>query len=166
VTLPTLRLGSDGPETTRAVGAALATLLRPGDVVALTGELGAGKTCFVQGAARALGVDVPVTSPTFALMKTYPDARPPLVHVDVYRLDRVRDIHELGDDVLARDVVTFVEWGDAIAHLLPDDHVEVEVVHRDTDPAGRTLTITGHGDFVPRLDAVASACARWVEGPR
>ena len=123
------------PEDTRAAAAALAALLEPGDVVALSGDLGAGKTCFVQGAATALGVELPVTSPTFVLVKFLP-GRVPVVHVDVYRLERLVDVHDLGEDVFAPDVVTFVEWGDTIRSLLPDNRIEVALVHEEA-PAGQ-----------------------------
>ena len=118
------------PEDTRAAASMLAALLEPGDVVALSGDLGAGKTCFVQGAAAALGVELPVTSPTFVLVKLLP-GRIPVVHVDVYRLERLRDVHDLGEDVFAPDVVTFVEWGDTIRGLLPEDRLEVALSHVD-----------------------------------
>lgn len=158
-----------GPEHTRDLAAALATVLRPGDAVALSGELGAGKTCFVQGAARGLGVDARITSPTFMLMKTYDEGRVPIVHCDVYRLDRLHDVLDLGDEVLAPDVVTFVEWGDAIAPLLPDDRLDVELVLADAhDPDGdRLLRLRAMGRWRDRLPALTDALAPWVdEGDR
>jgi tRNA threonylcarbamoyladenosine biosynthesis protein TsaE len=130
-----LHLRTTGPDDTRVVAAAVARHLEPGDVVALSGELGAGKTCFVQGAAAALGVDRPVTSPTFVLVRHY-EGRLPIVHCDVYRLDRLGDVLELGDEVLAPDVVTFVEWGDAIVALLPDDRIEVDLRSEDGADGG------------------------------
>lgn len=174
--VPELHLRTTGPEQTRAVAAAVAGHLEAGDVVALTGELGAGKTCFVQGAARALGVDAPVTSPTFVLVRNYV-GRLPVVHCDVYRLDRLGDVLELGDDVLAPDVVTFVEWGDAVASLLPADHLEVELmsfpgVDEDdlgpADPASdgalpRQLVLRLHGRAAGRHGALADALATWQE---
>jgi tRNA threonylcarbamoyladenosine biosynthesis protein TsaE len=126
VLVPTLELTTSGPADTREVAAALAPLLLAGDVVALSGDLGAGKTCFVQGAVRGLGVEGRVTSPTFVLVRQY-DGRLPIVHCDVYRLDRLQDVHELGDEVLAPEVVTFLEWADAVRPLLPDDRLEVEL---------------------------------------
>jgi tRNA threonylcarbamoyladenosine biosynthesis protein TsaE len=129
-----LHLRTAGPDDTRAVAAVVARHLEPGDVIALSGELGAGKTCFVQGAAAELGVDRPVTSPTFVLVRHYA-GRLPIVHCDVYRLDRLGDVLELGDEVLAPDVVTFVEWGDAIVTLLPDDRIEVDL-RSDDVPTG------------------------------
>ncbi len=151
----TLTLTTATPDDTRAAAAALAELLEPGDVVALSGDLGAGKTCFVQGAARQLGVELPVTSPTFVLVKFLP-GRIPVVHVDVYRLERLRDVHDLGEDVFAADVVTFVEWGDTIRGLLPEDRLEVELAH-----AGQTVAGPAAADPGPVADDVhATALAR------
>jgi tRNA threonylcarbamoyladenosine biosynthesis protein TsaE len=154
------------PEHTRALAAAIATVLRAGDAVALSGELGAGKTCFVQGAARGLGVAARVTSPTFTLVRSYPDGRLPIVHCDVYRLDRLHDVLDLGDEVLAPDVVTFVEWGDAIAPLLPEDRLDVELVLGDGgDPdAQRTIRLRAHGTWRDRLAELSRAVQPWDDG--
>jgi tRNA threonylcarbamoyladenosine biosynthesis protein TsaE len=166
VEVPELHLRTVGPDATRAVAAALADHLEPGDVVALSGELGAGKTCFVQGAAAGLGVEAAVTSPTFVLVRNY-TGRVPVVHCDVYRLDRLGDVLELGDEVLAPDVVTFVEWGDAIRTLLPDDHLEVELtsVLADLDEAApdRRIVLRLHGRTGERHHALAGALGAWRE---
>jgi tRNA threonylcarbamoyladenosine biosynthesis protein TsaE len=154
---------TSGPEQTRALAAAAATVLRPGDAVALSGELGAGKTCFVQGAAGGLGITARVTSPTFMLVRTYDEGRVPVVHCDVYRLDRLHDVLDLGDEVLAPDVVTFVEWGDAIAPLLPDDRLDLELVLADeSDPDGdRWLRFHASGTWRDRLAELTAALAPW-----
>ncbi|MEX1177489.1 MAG: tRNA (adenosine(37)-N6)-threonylcarbamoyltransferase complex ATPase subunit type 1 TsaE [Nitriliruptor sp.] len=148
-----LRLRTSGPDATRAVAAVIARHLEPGDVVALSGELGAGKTCFVQGAAAELGVEANVTSPTFVLVKQYA-GRLPLVHCDVYRLDRLGDLLELGDEVLAPDVVTFIEWGDAVASLLPADRWDIDLRAAD-DPEGSDGQRSDHdgGDVETLADA-------------
>src|SRR5438034_5461127 len=100
------------PEDMRGFGAAVASVLVAGDVVALTGDLGAGKTTFVQGAARGLDVgDDQVTSPTFTLVREY-RGRVPVVHLDVYRLNRVQEVIDLGfEELLDPEGVAFVEWG-------------------------------------------------------
>jgi tRNA threonylcarbamoyladenosine biosynthesis protein TsaE len=99
-----------GPEATEAVGAELAESLSAGDVALVEGELGAGKTTFVRGAARALGVTVPVTSPTFTIGQRYP-APVPVAHVDLFRIsDLGAEDPELLADYLAPDTITFVEW--------------------------------------------------------
>lgn len=170
VSHPDLVLRTGTPDETREVAAAVATLLQPGDVIALTGELGAGKTCFVQGAAHALGINGRVTSPTFTLVRIY-DGPLPIVHCDVYRLDRLQDVLELGDEVLAPDVVTLIEWGDAIAPLLPDDRLEV-VLEVDRAVAGngdaeladalpRRISLRAHGTWAARLAALPPTCRRF-----
>ena len=121
------------PEETRILGAALAPVLLPGDVVSLTGDLGAGKTVFVQGLARALGVESRVTSPTFTLIHEY-RGRYPIVHLDIYRLDSYQEVLDLGfDELLGHDSILVVEWGEAIAPLLPRRFLDIEL--RRTDGA-------------------------------
>ena len=156
-----VQLVSGSPDTTRRVGAALARALRPGDVVVLAGELGAGKTCLVQGLAAALGHEGRVTSRTYLLAQRLATV-PPVVHADAWRLDRVGDLLDLGDDLLADDVVTVLEWGDVVAEVLPEDRVEVDLVLADDPPAQdpvsddpgavpRVVTLTGRGAWVDRL---------------
>ena len=102
---------TDGPQATEAAGAALAEELSPGDVVLVSGELGAGKTTFVRGALRALGVTEAVTSPTFVVGVLYEGANGPLAHLDLYRLSGLADEDPgLLDPYFGPDTVTFVEW--------------------------------------------------------
>jgi tRNA threonylcarbamoyladenosine biosynthesis protein TsaE len=102
---------SSSPEETERAGAALAAVLAPGDVVLVSGELGAGKTTFVRGAARALGVTEPVTSPTFVVGHLYEAPRARVAHLDLYRLGGLDDEDPgLLDPYFGPDVVTFVEW--------------------------------------------------------
>ncbi len=158
-----VQLASGTPDATRRVGAALAAALRPGDVVVLAGELGAGKTCLVQGLAGALGHAGRVTSPTFLLARRL-DTTPPVVHADAWRLDRVGDLLDLGDELLDDDVVTVLEWGDAVAEVLPTDRVELDLViagdllastPADAADAPRHITVTGHGAWAARVAALA-----------
>lgn len=151
---------------TQTVGAALAAHLRPGDVVSLAGELGAGKTCLVQGVAAALHVEGRVTSPTFVLVRAY-TGRLRLVHVDVYRLDNVQDVLDLGDEVFAPDVVTFVEWGDAVASVLPDDRLDIDLVLADVDDleaTTREVTLVAHGSWSQRLPDLCDDLGAFVVG--
>jgi tRNA threonylcarbamoyladenosine biosynthesis protein TsaE len=139
-----LELAAGAPEDTMAVGEAVASLLREGDAIALTGELGAGKTTFVRGAARALGFDGAVASPTFTLVREY-RGRVPIYPVDVYRLDRVQDVLDLGvDEMVAEGGLLLVEWGDAVEGLLPDDHLLVEITLMGGGDA-RRIVVTGKG---------------------
>jgi tRNA threonylcarbamoyladenosine biosynthesis protein TsaE len=138
----TIRTGS--PDATRALAAALGPLLEPGDVVSLVGDLGAGKTAFAQGLAAGLGVDGPVTSPTFTIVQEY-EGRLPVAHVDVYRLDTVQDLYDLGFDELIDDGrVTIVEWGDLIAQALPADRLVVRIEPGAADTE-RVLDFAFHG---------------------
>jgi len=131
-------------EDTRKLAGALAATLEAGDVVILTGELGAGKTTFVQAAAGELGVTAPVTSPTFTLVREY-EGRLPVFHIDVYRLERLQEVIDLGiEEMFGSDAVTFVEWGDAVEALLPDDYLEIELT-RPGDDEERLVRITPHG---------------------
>jgi len=140
-----LRLRSTHPDATAAVGAMLADLLAPGDVVVLTGPLGAGKTRFVQGVAVGLGVGGRVTSPTFVLVRRH-EARIPLVHVDAYRLRDARDLVTLDDDVLDATVITCIEWGDVVRDALPSERLECDVqVDGDDADAPRAILITTTG---------------------
>jgi tRNA threonylcarbamoyladenosine biosynthesis protein TsaE len=127
-------------ELARAVG----ELLRPGDVISLVGDLGAGKTVFVRGVARALGVTELVVSPTFTIVREY-EGRVPLVHVDVYRIDAVQELHDLGfEEVVRDDAVTIVEWGDMIDGLLPGDRLDIRLSPGAADDE-RVVEIEGHG---------------------
>src|SRR5512134_3086841 len=147
-----VRLVAPTAEDTRAIGAALAPLLRPGDAIALTGELGAGKTTLVHGVARALGYEGPVASPTFTLVREYRAPRLTVLHADVYRLDRMQEVVDLElEEFVEGPRVLLVEWGDAVETLLPDDHLVVE------------LTVPGDGEErAVSIRPVGSAwAARW-----
>jgi tRNA threonylcarbamoyladenosine biosynthesis protein TsaE len=127
-------------ELARAVG----ELLQAGDVVSLVGELGAGKTVFARGVARALGVTELVVSPTFTIVREY-EGRVPLVHVDVYRIEAVQELHDLGfEEVVRDDAVTLVEWGDRIDGLLPGDRLDIRLAPGAADDE-RVVEIEGHG---------------------
>jgi tRNA threonylcarbamoyladenosine biosynthesis protein TsaE len=166
----TLELLTDSADETRAVGGALAALFGSGDVVSLTGDLGAGKTTFVQGAAAALEVQEPVLSPTFTLVREYKGAFP-IYHVDVYRLDRVQDVLDLGfDEMLDRGAIVFVEWGDVIDSLLPDNYLQVEIqllgetAAPEEEAVGRRRSLlSGMGEsWEARWPGVLAATERWA----
>jgi tRNA threonylcarbamoyladenosine biosynthesis protein TsaE len=131
------------PEDTRALGVALAGLLRPGDLVVLVGPLGAGKTALTQGIGAGLGVREPVTSPTFVIARVHRGQRVPLVHVDAYRLGGMADVDDLDLDVTVADSVTVVEWGQGLVEQLADEHLEVRLERRDDDV--RTALLVPHG---------------------
>ena len=162
--MPALDLTTSSPDETRALGRAVAGLLREGDVVSLTGDLGAGKTTFVQGAAAGLGVEQHVLSPTFNLVREY-EGRWCVYHVDVYRLDRLQDVVDLGmGEMLDSGGVVFVEWGDAIAALFPDEYLQVELT-LPADEATRLVRLVGLGrGWLERWPSLSRLTAPWSTG--
>ncbi|MGY1698761.1 tRNA (adenosine(37)-N6)-threonylcarbamoyltransferase complex ATPase subunit type 1 TsaE [Geodermatophilus sp. SYSU D00766] len=138
-------------EDTRALGAALAAVVRPGDLVVLTGPLGAGKTALTQGLGAALGVAEPVTSPTFVIARVHRGGRLPLVHVDAYRLGAAADVDDLDLDASTEESVTVVEWGAGLVEQLADEHLEVRLDRRDDDVRTAVLVPRGPG-WETRLD--------------
>jgi tRNA threonylcarbamoyladenosine biosynthesis protein TsaE len=148
----TVELISSSPTETEAIAARLAAAIRPGDVVTVSGELGAGKTTFVRGAARALGVTVPVTSPTYTIGNRY-RGRVDVSHLDLYRFERV-STPEWGDlEPYFDDAVVFVEWPDAGADVLPPATVTVELRHLDVESRGiRVSGKAAHLDAFKRLE--------------
>lgn len=153
-----MRLASSSPADTRALGARLAGLLEPGDVVLLVGGLGAGKTTFVQGVAEALGVTGDVTSPTFTLCQIY-EGRLNLMHADLWRLERLQEVVDLAlDEGLEEGGVLIAEWGEGAEELFGDDALVVTIEAGETETE-RELTFVALGERwegrVGRLEAVA-----------
>lgn len=168
-----LVLRSDDAAGTQGVAAVLAALSAPGDVLLLVGDLGAGKTTFAQGFGRSLGIEEPITSPTFTLVRQYPvrgTGVPPvetLIHADVYRLDHLNEITDLGIGELVEDGgVALVEWGDAAAPVLGDDAltVRIEAVDdaADADDERRRVTISSSGArWDDRWDRLVEGLGPW-----
>jgi tRNA threonylcarbamoyladenosine biosynthesis protein TsaE len=161
----TVRITVTSPEQMQKVGRRLAELLRPGDLVMLTGELGAGKTTLARGLGEGLGVRGAVTSPTFVIARVHPSLGdgPPLVHVDAYRLGWgasptesggwLEEMEDLDLDISLPESVVVVEWGEGKVEELSEDRLHV-VIHRtvgDTADEVREVTLYGHGE-------------RWVSG--
>ena len=131
----------------RGLGRELAARLRAGDVVIVTGPLGAGKTTLVQGIGEGLGVRGPVTSPTFVIARVHPvraGSGPSLVHADAYRLGSVSEVDDLDLDADVASAVTVVEWGEGLAEGLAEDRLEISI-QPDSDGDTRTVRIRGHG---------------------
>jgi tRNA threonylcarbamoyladenosine biosynthesis protein TsaE len=149
---------------TRDLGAALAPLFRPHDVVVLTGDLGAGKTTLVQGIARGLGATEHVTSPTFTLVREYTSGRVPLAHVDLYRLEREQDVLDLAlDELEDGERVLLVEWGDPVANLLGEERLRISL-EVDADEGRRISFTTVGAAWSTRDDEIAAVLDRW-SGP-
>jgi tRNA threonylcarbamoyladenosine biosynthesis protein TsaE len=146
-------------EDTRGWGRRLAQVLAAGDLVVLTGGLGAGKTTLTQGLAEGLGVRGPITSPTFVIARVHPSlvGGPDLVHVDAYRLGGVAELDDLDLDASLDEAVTVVEWGHGLAEGLAEDHLEVTLRGDDE----RTVALSAHGprwagpEAASALDALA-----------
>ncbi len=146
-------------DQTAAIGRAVAGLVVPGDLIALYGELGAGKTVFVRGLAAGVGVDeAAVSSPTFVLVQEYDGdgGRLRILHVDLYRLETVADLESMGweSDVFDEAVVV-VEWPQRLGDGLPSDRLEIQLTHEGTD--ARRVLITGHGRWANRMGALTKS---------
>lgn len=150
---------------TQELATALAALCGPGDLLVLAGEMGAGKTAFAQGFARGLGVTDVVTSPTFTIVREYVGERLAMHHLDVYRLDQIREVTDLGvAEMLDEDAVMLVEWGDAVLPALGDRYLEIRITFGEGDD-DRRLELTPRGStWVARGRVLAEAVARWREG--
>lgn len=157
----TRELPLKGPAATRALGRKLGAALRPGDFVALTGDLGAGKTLLVRAAAQGAGAE-PASSPTFALVNLY-RGPVPLQHIDLYRLSGPADLFALGfDDLLAEPAATLCEWAERAGAALPPDRLEIALDHAGPDARQARLRATGpQGERLLRaLDEATAARAK------
>jgi tRNA threonylcarbamoyladenosine biosynthesis protein TsaE len=142
---PELRIATDA--AMRDLGRELAAWLRAGDLVILTGPLGAGKTTLVQGIGEGLGVRGPITSPTFVIARVHPalaGSGPSLVHADAYRLGSIIEVDDLDLDADVARAVTVVEWGEGLAEGLAEDRLEISI-EPDPDGETRTVRLRGHG---------------------
>lgn len=149
-------------EATQQLGERLGGLLSAGDVVGLIGELGSGKTTFIQGLAKGLGIDPGlVKSPTFVLIREYP-GRVSLIHVDGYRLDDATSVNWLDVDwVFSPKKITVIEWADRCNEALPEDYLELRFEHRSANQ--RRIRAAGHG---PRSNELVSTLSSAVHEPR
>jgi len=164
-----------------ALGERLATLLRPGDLVLLTGDLGAGKTTLAQGIGAGLGVRGPITSPTFVIARVHPSevAGPPLVHVDAYRLGSIAEVEDLDLEASLDEAITVVEWGEGLVEGLAEDRLHVHLVRPRGEvsadgPGSDRAGSDGPGpdgdpddageepDDVPRMVRVEGMGPRWL----
>ncbi|MBM9462033.1 tRNA (adenosine(37)-N6)-threonylcarbamoyltransferase complex ATPase subunit type 1 TsaE [Aeromicrobium sp. YIM 150415] len=165
----TLWLSREVPDATsmHELAADVARLLSPGDLLVLSGDLGAGKTTFTQGLGEALGVRGPITSPTFVIARTHPSLAdgPPLVHVDAYRLGDAAEIDDLDLDASTEESITVVEWGEGRAEQLADSWLSVRIEARavdDTDPVG---TDSGVKSPDMRVVTIRPRGPRWIDVP-
>ncbi|MGI8755517.1 MAG: tRNA (adenosine(37)-N6)-threonylcarbamoyltransferase complex ATPase subunit type 1 TsaE [Acidimicrobiales bacterium] len=167
MTWPGLHLTTSRVQETQAVAGALAELAQPGDVLVLAGEMGAGKTAFAQGFARGLGITEAVTSPTFTIVREYGGGRLALHHLDVYRLDNLHEVADLGvGEMLDEDAVMLVEWGDAVLPVLGEDYLELRLTFgAEDDERHLHLHALGTG-WVARQRVLAVAVGPWACTPQ
>ena len=138
---------TNSPAETEALGQRLAERLQPGDVIAYTGDLGAGKTAFTRGLARGLGITERITSPTFTIVNEYQGGRLPLFHFEMYRLGSSDELYEIGwEDYLARGGVCAVEWSEIVADALEEDCIRVDIRQGETENQ-RKITVEGVEDL-------------------
>jgi tRNA threonylcarbamoyladenosine biosynthesis protein TsaE len=139
---------------TAALAARVGSLLRPGDMVALRGDLGAGKTAFARALIQSLGdPDDEVPSPTFTLVQTYETPAGSIWHFDLYRLSGPDEVIELGWDEVRADGIALVEWPDRLGSLLPADRLDIQITF-GASPSTRRATLTGHGGWADRLETL------------
>ena len=119
---------TNSAEETFLLGVELGKNAKPGSVYTLIGDLGVGKTVFTKGVAKGLGIDEEVTSPTFTIMQIYDEGRLPFYHFDVYRIGDVSEMDEIGyEEYFYGDGVTFIEWADLIAEIIPKKHTRITI---------------------------------------
>ena len=130
------------PEETYELGRKMGREAEPGQIICLSGDLGVGKTVFMQGFAAGLGIEGPVNSPTFTILQQYEDGRLPLYHFDVYRVGDVSEMDEIGyEDYFYGDGVCLIEWANLIEEILPQDYQEVQI-EKDLEKGFDYRTIT------------------------
>ena len=157
-------LRSDSVATTHAIAGVIAGLVRPRDIIVLAGEMGAGKTAFTVGFTRALGVseDDQVSSPTFTLVHSYNSGRIPVLHADLYRLNSMAEVADLGlREQVDLGAVALVEWGDVAVDVIGDS-LTIELSHDENDDDARDIVISveGHG-WDSRWDKLRDSLRQW-----
>lgn len=157
-------LHSDSVVTTHAIAGVIAGLVRPRDIIVLAGDMGAGKTAFTVGFTRALGVseDDQVSSPTFTLVHSYNSGRIPVLHADLYRLNSMAEVADLGlREQVDLGAVALVEWGDVAADVIGDS-LTIELSHDENDDDARDIVISveGHG-WDSRWDKLRDSLRQW-----
>jgi len=152
-----IRLSLNGLTDTQRLAGLLAEFVTPGTVICLSGDLGAGKTTFTQSLAAALGITEPVTSPSFTLIHEYHSGKMPLYHMDVYRLDEVSELEDIGfDDYLSPRALVVVEWAERVEELLPGERIHIRLLRG----AGLEERIVE----LPEITALDIQWAEWLSG--
>ena len=146
-----LKIISRDTEDTKRIGEVLSSYLFPGAIICLSGNLGAGKTAFVQGIGRGIGITEPITSPTYTIINEYYSARIPLYHFDVYRLGDSDEMLELGcDEYFFGKGITVVEWADNVRDIIPAQRFWINILYRE-DLRERDIIIEAQGEIYKRI---------------
>lgn len=164
--VPFLVVRTKSAEQTTSLGRRLGTILKPGEVLLLIGDLGTGKTTFIQGLATGLGVTRRPRSPTFTMVHNYEGADYPLVHVDLYRCDSTSDVASLGlEELFEPPAVAAVEWGEKATGVVGDHYLELNFAWEDGDDAEDVRTIQFHafGRWRERMGEVSDAVRSWAD---
>ncbi|WP_066638319.1 tRNA (adenosine(37)-N6)-threonylcarbamoyltransferase complex ATPase subunit type 1 TsaE [Desulfolucanica intricata] len=146
-----LIINTSSPDETEAVGAGLGSIVSPGDILCLNGDLGAGKTCFARGVARGLDIKEPVTSPTFTLINEY-QGRIPFYHFDVYRLGGPEEMDDLGyEEYFYNGGVTLLEWAELVLDVLPGERLDIFLETAPENPDRRKIVLLPYGEHYVHL---------------
>jgi len=163
VRLPFLTVRTRSADETTSLGRRVGALLRPGEVLLLVGDLGTGKTTFVQGLATGLGIGERVRSPTYTMIQSHEGGRYPLHHVDLYRCSSLGEVGELGlEELLAAPAVAAVEWGEKAGEIAGRDYLELEFAWNCDDESTRTIKFLPFGRWRDRMNELAETVRAWA----
>jgi tRNA threonylcarbamoyladenosine biosynthesis protein TsaE len=161
--VPFLSVRTRSADETASLGRGLGGIVRPGEVLLLVGDLGTGKTTFVQGLAVGLEISERPRSPTFTMIHTYDGGRYPFVHVDLYRLDNTSDVLSLGlEELLEPPAVAAVEWGDKAAPVVGDHYLQLNFAWDGTDDDTRTINFLPSGRWRDRMSDLSDVVRTWA----
>lgn len=155
------QIHSHSTAVTEAVGRELGRLLGPGDFVCLSGELGAGKTVLARGIATGLGVEQPVSSPSFLIIQEY-QGKYPVFHCDFYRLGSYQELEDIGwEEYFSREGIILVEWGNLIPDAFPADYLEVKIQQTDTETSRLLQFIPKSEHYINIVEELSEKCGSW-----
>jgi tRNA threonylcarbamoyladenosine biosynthesis protein TsaE len=163
VRLPFLTVRTRSADETTSLGRRVGALLRPGEILLLIGDLGTGKTTFVQGLAGGLGIESRPRSPTFTIVHSYDGGRYPLLHVDLYRCDGPAEVAALGlEELIEPPAVAAVEWGEKAGEIAGPDYLELEFDWDGDDEAVRTIRFLPSGRWRERMGELSETVREWA----
>ena len=161
--LPFLTVRTRSADETTSLGRRVGELLRPGEVLLLVGDLGTGKTTFVQGVAAGLGIGTRARSPTYTMIHSHEGGRYPFVHVDLYRCETPNEVAELGlEELIVPPAVSAVEWGEKAAEVAGTDYLELEFVWDGDDESTRTIRFLPSGRWMDRMGELSESVRAWA----